>query len=40
MMFNDQDLEKGHDCRRVVQASLKHEPDVGIRYDADAAIPA
>ena len=26
-------FSKGHDCRRVAQASLKHEPDVGIRYD-------
>ena len=26
-------FSKGHDCRRVAQARLKHEPDVGIGYD-------
>ena len=31
---DNEELSRGDGCRRMAQAGLKHEPDVGIQYDA------
>ena len=31
---DNEELSRGCGCRRMVQAGLKHDPDVGIRYGA------
>ena len=31
---DDEELSRGDGCRRMAQYDLKHDPDVGIQYDA------
>ena len=31
---DNEELSRGDGCTKMAQAGLKHEPDVGIQYDA------